>query len=212
MGTIDISKSIKLSGKIGPVIAYVTKDGKQAFRNYTKPQNPRTPKQMAHRAKFALANQALSPLNKIIKRGYPDDKNAYRRLVGKAYHEAVTGDYPHYSFDYGKVQVAAGKLQLPADIYLQFHPLSHTISLGWNPQRPLSSQPGSDNDKLYVVCFNTEKPLEAKTLNGGTRAAGKASVKLPGDWQLDTTHFWIYLVAHDLLENSNSIYLIPTPE
>ncbi|MEA5127263.1 MAG: DUF6266 family protein [Proteiniphilum sp.] len=144
MGTVDLSKLAGLSGRVGPIVTYATKSGKQVFRAYVKPNNPRTPKQMAHRTKFALANQALSPLNKIIKRGYPDDKNAYRRLVGKAYHEAVTGDYPHYSFDYGKVQVAAGKLQLPADIRLQFHPLSYTISLGWNPQLPLSSQPGSD--------------------------------------------------------------------
>lgn len=209
MGTIDFSKSIKLSGKIGPVIAYVTKDGKQAFRNYTKPQNPRTPKQMAHRTKFALANQALSPLNKIIKRGYPNDKNAYRKLVGKAYHEAIAGDYPDYSIAYGKIQIAAGKLQLPADIQLQLHPLSHSITLGWNPLLVCPSQPGSDNDKLYVVCFNTERPLEVKTLNGGIRTAGKSTLQLPGDWPSGSNHFWVYLTAHDLRDNSNSIYFLP---
>ncbi|MEA5127264.1 MAG: DUF6266 family protein [Proteiniphilum sp.] len=48
-----------------------------------------------------------------------------------------------------------------------------------------------------------------KTLSGGIRAAGKTSLNLPEDWQSSTTHFWIYLVAHDLQENSNSIYLIP---
>ena len=209
MGTIDFSKLGAFSGKLGPIVAYVTKDGKQAFREYVVPVDPRTPKQLAHRAKFALVNKALSPLNKVIKRGCPNDKNAYRKLVGKAYHEAIAGDYPDYSIAYGKIQIAAGKLQLPADIRLQLHPLSHTITLGWNPHLACPSQPGSNSDKLYIVCFNTERPLEVKTLNGGIRSAGKASLKLPGDWQPEKTHFWIYLVAHNLQDNSNSLYLLP---
>ena len=43
MGKIDLNK-MGLSGRIGPIIAYVTKGGKQAFRQYTVPSDPKTPK------------------------------------------------------------------------------------------------------------------------------------------------------------------------
>ncbi len=207
MGTIDLSKLIGLSGRIGPLIAYVTKDGKQVFRTYAKPKNPRTSKQVAQRARFAFVNKALSPLNKVIKRGYPDNKNAYRSLIGKAYHEAIMGDYPNYFLDYSKIQIAAGKLQLPEDIRLRFDPLSRTVTFSWNPRLVRLSQPGSDNDKLYIVCFNIDRPFEVKTFKGGIRAAGEASIELPGIWEPGKTHFWIYLNSNDLQRISNSIYL-----
>ena len=96
MGTIDLSKVSGLSGKVGPLVFYVTKNGKQVFRNHVKPTDPGTPKQVAHRAKFGLANKALSPLNKAITRGHPGDPNAYRAMVGKAYREAIEGEYPDF--------------------------------------------------------------------------------------------------------------------
>ncbi len=207
MGTIDLSKAIGLSGKIGPVIAYVTKDGKQAFRSYTKPNNPQTPKQIAQRAKFALANKALSPLNKIIKRGHAGDKNAYRTLVGKAYHEAVKGEYPNYSFDYSNVRIASGKLPLPARIGLQLDPLTRTAVLDWEPQAAGASPAGSDDDSVRIVCFNTDRPQEVELRNGGTRSAGRAQVELPEGWKPGSTHFWVYLTSHDLKYSSDSVYL-----
>lgn len=44
MGKIDIN-SLGISGKIGPIIAYVTKTGKQVFKKYVVPKDPRTEKQ-----------------------------------------------------------------------------------------------------------------------------------------------------------------------
>lgn len=211
MGTIDLSKLTGLSGRIGPIVTYITKGGKQAFRVYVKPNNPRSPKQVAHRAKFALVNRALSPLNKVIKRGYRHDKNAYRTLISKAFREAVTGDYPHFSVDFSKIQIAVGKLQLPADIRLRFDRLSGMATFSWNPHLAWPSQPGSDNDRVHIVYFNTGNPLEVKTFSRGTRADGEASVELSGERQPDITHFWIYFTSHDLQDNSNSIYLACNP-
>ena len=83
----------KLSGKIGPVTTYVL-NGKQVVRTNTIPHDPKTPKQLAHRMKFALVNKGLSPLNRSIKLGHRGDTNAYRLLVGTAYKEAILGEYP----------------------------------------------------------------------------------------------------------------------
>jgi len=209
MGTIDFSKLFGISGKIGPVVAYVTKDGKQVFRSYTKPRNPKTPKQMEQRAKFALVNKGLSPLHKIIKQGHPGDENVYRKLVGKACREAVTGTYPDLRLDYSQIPLAVGRLQLPVDINLHIDTQSHTTTFSWNSQLVYPSQPGSDNDKMNIVCFDSDHSAEVKTFSRCTRAAGKAVISLDADWQPFRTHFWIYLTSHDMQDISNSVYIQP---
>ncbi|SEA15511.1 hypothetical protein SAMN05216331_12215 [Porphyromonadaceae bacterium KH3R12] len=207
MGRIDLSKSGGMSGRIGPVVAYLTKDGKQVFRSYIKPADPKTPGQLAQRAKLGIVNKGLAPLRKVIKQGYPDKGNVYRTLIGKACREAVAGTYPDLYLDYGKIQIAEGTLQLPADIRLHFDPLSHTAVFSWNAQPVNPSLPGNDNDRVHIVCFDTAHPAEVQTLARGTRSAGRASVTLPEDWEPATTHFWIYLASPDLRYNSNSMYL-----
>ena len=52
MGNIDLSK-MGFSGKMGPVVAYVV-NGKQRFRTFTEPRNPKTAKQTEHRSRFGL--------------------------------------------------------------------------------------------------------------------------------------------------------------
>ena len=78
----------KLSGKIGPVIIY-ERNGKQVVRANTKPRDPKTPSQLAHRMKFSLANKGMSPLNSVIKVSYRNSKKDFRKLVGEAYHNAI---------------------------------------------------------------------------------------------------------------------------
>ena len=207
MGRIDLSKLSGFSGKIGPIIAYVTRDGKQVFRTYSKPRNPKTPKQQANRARFALVNKELSPLLIAIKRGYPDIHNAYRTLIGKACREAVAGEYPRFYIDFSKIQIAAGPLQLPSDANVRIDPVARAATFTWDTRLSLPLARGSDNDKVYIVCFNNGKPAEARTLHGGTRASGKAIIELPKEWQPASTHFWLYLGSFDLRHNSNSMYL-----
>ncbi len=158
-------------------------------------------------AKLVIVNKGLSPLHKVIKQGHPGKENAYRILIGKAFREAVAGTYPDLYLDYGKIQIAAGTLQLPADIRLHFDPLSCTATFSWDAQLVNPSQPGSDNDRVNIVCFDTAHPTEIQTFGRGIRAAGKASVTLAGEWQPATTHFWIFLTSHDLRKTSNSFYL-----
>lgn len=207
MGRIDLSNLAGLSGRIGPVIAYVTKDGKQAFRSYTKPADPKTPKQMAQRAKLVIVNKGLSPLRKIIKQGHPGKEDAYRTLIGKACREAVEGTYPELYLDYSKIEITTGRLQLPTDVHLHLDSLSHTAAFRWNTQLVYPSLPGRGNDKMHVVCFDTAHPAEVKTLLGNTRATGETVVEINAKWQPDTTHFWIYFVSHDLRDISNSVYV-----
>ena len=68
MGIIDLKNLGKISGKIGPYVAYVRKDGTQVLREHIIPKDPKTPKQLAYRMRFGMVNKCLSPLNKAIKK------------------------------------------------------------------------------------------------------------------------------------------------
>lgn len=207
MKTIDLSILGKLSGKIGPMVAYVTKDGRQHYRTYVQPANPRTLRQMANRMKFGLASQSLSPLHKAIRRGYPGDEKAFHRLVGKASREAVEGDYPHFRFDYSKVEIARGSLPLPANSRMAYDPAIREARFSWDASPATALFRGSNNDRVIIVCLHADKHPEVVTLHAGNRADGMATLPLPEGWKAAQTHYWLYLTSHDQLENSNSIYL-----
>ena len=104
-----------LSGKIGQFVIYEM-NGKQVVRSNTKPNNPKTPAQMAQRAKFSMACKGMSPLNNVIKIGYKNSDINFGKLISMAYHNAISGIYPDLEFDYSKVSVAKGKVQLPSNI------------------------------------------------------------------------------------------------
>lgn len=79
---------------------------RQIVRVHTVPHDPMTKAQLAQRAKLTLFNMGLSPLNNVIKEGYRNNSGAYRSLVGKTMREFVVGEYPNFSIDYSKIQIA----------------------------------------------------------------------------------------------------------
>lgn len=207
MATFDFTKGI--SGKIGNTVFYTTKDGTQVVRSHVKPKNPRTPKQQASRARFALVNKELRHLVNAIRGGNPRDPNAYRSAVGKACKEAVAGEYPDLYIDYSKIQVASGELQTPRYARVQYDAGAHTAYFEWDPQRADTPSRGRSHDRVFIVLHNTDMHVECSTIQKGIRGDGKASIELPERWQVDTTHFWLYLTTLDFQESSRSIYLEP---
>lgn len=209
MGKIDLSKGFGFSGKMGSVIAYVSKDGRQYFRSYKKPTDPKTIKQMEHRAKFGLVNRELSRLRTPIVLGHRSDPKAYRKMIGKAYREAIGGTYPDLYIDYSKVEIASGNLQLPSDISLEIDKDSKTAHIRWTPELQYSDRPGMNRDHAYIVCLDTTKPDDVRCFMGSDRCKGESIVTLSEDWNVDTSHFWIFFVSRNSRSNSNSVYLNP---
>lgn len=213
MGIVDLKNLGGISGKIGPYVAYVTKDGKQVLRKHTIPRDPKTPKQQAYRMRFGLVNKALSPLNKIIKAGFKNEKNAYRSTVSKALNDAVMGEYPNYRFNYGKIQVTEGKLQLPTFVDILLEKESGKVTINWNPQLIFTTYPGKEDDHVNIVCLNESIPFTKKLVNVATRSAGSVSIDLKSklglsdDYNSSELHFWLYLSTNDLMMKSDSVYL-----
>lgn len=214
MATIKIKGVI--TGKIGPVSIYETKYGTQVVRTYTKPRDPKTPKQLAHRMKFGLVNKGLSPLNEIIKRGFKGNSRTYRRQVGKAYHEAIIGEYPNFKLDYSKIKIAEGELQPLKEFIVNTNNKTGLVSFKWNRDIDPKLKTGNNRDKVNIVCLNEKEKVAIQYNNYGRRSIGEATIELPVGWQTDDTHFWAYLTSDfvegmsiDLTINSDSIFQNP---
>jgi hypothetical protein len=197
----------KLSGKIGNVTTYVL-NGKQIVRSNAIPHDPKTPKQLAHRMKFALVNKGLSPLNSSIKLGHRGDTYAYRSLVGKAYREAIVGEYPNFKLDYSKIKIAEGGLQIPADIKMDFDGIAGFVVFTWVGISLASHIEAKGADQLNVVVFNAKHNVVNSFLGIARRSDGMAKFALPDGWLKDDLHFWTYFMSYSLQMNSDSVYVV----
>lgn len=197
----------KLSGKIGPVTTYVL-NGKQVVRVNTIPHDPKTPKQLAHRMKFALVNKALSPLNSAIKLGHRGDTGAYRSLIGKAFKEAIIGEYPDFALDYTKIKIAEGKLQLPPEIMIEPDFENSTLLLKWDGQVSVSKDLAKDNDQINIVVYNVKENIVNSFSGVAKRSDGYVSITIHNARAPEDMHVWVYFSSFSLQMNSDSVYVL----
>lgn len=213
MGIVDLKKLGLISGKIGPYVAYVSKDGKQILRKHVIPKDPKTPKQLAYRMRFGMVNKSLSPLNRVIKKGFLNTDNAYRKAVSKALNNAVIGEYPEYKLDYSKIQVAEGKLQLPTFVSVNVDSNTKLATVNWNPEPIFDTYPGREDDRVNIVCLNESTPEAVCFHNNAKRSKGTATIDLNSKmvfsklWSIKDLHFWFYLSTYDITQNSDSLYI-----
>lgn len=197
------------SGRIGPVVVFYRND-KRYVRAYTVPRDPKTPAQLAQRAKLKLANQGLSPLSEAIRQGYRNNHKAYRSLVGKAIKEFIVGEYPSFSIDYSKIQLSEGRLLLPEHIEATYNSNIRQVSFRWDTKLSAASKWSRANDIARIVLFK-ESTLETTELYGVVkRSQGGATIHIPAGWNPKIIHCWIYFSSSVLEENSESFYLLLT--
>ena len=213
MGIVDLKKLGLISGKIGPYVAYVSKDGKQILRKHVIPKDPKTPKQLAYRMRFGMVNKSLSPLNRVIKKGFLNTDNAYRKVVSKALNNDVIGEYPEYKLDYSKIQVAEGKLQLPTFVSVNVDSNTRLATVNWNPEPIFDTYPGREDDRVNIVCLNESTPEAVCFHNSAKCSKGIATIDLNSKmvisklWSIKDLHFWFYLSTYDITQNSDSLYI-----
>ena len=210
---IDLNK-LRLSGKIGPIVAYTTKYGTEVIRKHVIPKDPKTPKQLAYRMKFTLVNSSLSPFSKIIKDGYIQKHNAYRGVVSQVLREAIEGEYPNFSINFSKIQLTDGKLKLPSKIdgYLQ----NNSLIISWNPHTKGQPALNRSDDRINIICFDQSKNEVFVKYNAARRGDGEVSIDinklLKRDSESQTINTeklncWVYLSSKYGENNSGSWYL-----
>lgn len=203
MATFKSTTFGKISGKYGDALATQSKaTGKNYLRVASEPTNPRTDKQVAHRAKFGYANSVLVPFYPVFKKNFGGNMGI-RYAVSHAFKNAVTGEYPDFSLDLSNVKVSAGNLADVANLVLEKAGTAK-FRIDWDTTITDNTNPASlaafvffNEDKRQVLSLTTDVPL----------SAGTTTIDMPLIWNDTTIHVWIYFITADSMYKSNSQYI-----
>ena len=205
---VKISESVlgDISGKIGPVVAYM-RNGESIVREHVIPKDPKTPAQLAQRMKLKLANNGLRPLKNQINIGYEGTGFTYRKVVGITMKENIVGGYPNLRIDYSRVKISEGKLQLPDYANVEFDIKTHTAKFYWDNQTPSNSKLGKSNDLVRIFLFNEKHMVGLTAPESENREKGFMTIAIPENWSIDDMHFWLILRSQHFKDKSDSLYI-----
>ena len=179
-------------GKIGKVVGRVV-DGVQMYADYTEAvSNPRTARQIAHRARFAAVIALGKAMKGAVRIGY-HDKSATRKL-NSSFNVFVKENIGNVSYDgeaavttvdYAHVTIADG--EVPAVLFggvTMAEAQKVTVSYAGQGDIPGAN----DDDSVYVVVYSPV--LERSMMGVGPRGAGTLTVTLPSGWAGEAVHVW----------------------
>jgi hypothetical protein len=189
----------RIIGKHGTAVGAI-REGKAVLRIFTPPSNPNSVKQQTQRMKFGLVLSSMKPLRKAITIGF-GSKRCFYQAISLALNSAVSGVFPHFTFDYSKVKVSSGLLAQGVSAKVSLL-AGNLASVEWTPDVWAG---GSANDMLYVVFLDSATGIAKFDLTGVTRQNGKFTVELSAAEPGSTFHVWLFF--SDATQCSNSQYL-----
>ena len=144
------------SGKVGSVIGSNWRSV-DYLRSLPKPSSkPATAKQIAQRAKFALAIEFLSPMRDILNIGFNDKSQNKMTAFNQATNDLlfkIEGEYPDFTIPYPKVKFSTGSLRNVAAV--------HSLSIEGDPTITWTSGggvlEGLPTDVVYLILYHPEK-------------------------------------------------------
>ncbi len=144
-----------MSGRLGDVV-YFWRNGKQLFRSYVSPVNPKTPAQKVQRTKLSVASTLVSQLYGAIKHGHRNTYITFGTICGRVMREAITGESPPFTIDYSKIRIAEGHYK---SHYISSLRTISNPSMRFTWDSALVSYPpqGKLSDRILIVSF-LEKP------------------------------------------------------
>lgn len=191
------------SGKVGTVVGANWRSINY-LRSLPKPsKKPATEKQLAHRAKFALAINFLSPLRELINIGYNDSGQQKETGFNRATSHVISlveGDFPDFSIPYEEVVLSNGSLQpVRATVDLD----AGGASISWTTgSKSLGANP---DDVVNMVFYDTETD-DFFIFQDATRAEG-SYVLAEEDLPTGAYHLWVFATSADNSKRSKSIYV-----
>lgn len=206
MGILENKQGDRLSGRLGDMV-YFWRNGRQLYRSYVAPVNPKTTAQKAQRTKLSVASTLVSHLYGAIKHGHRNTFITFGTICGRVMREAITGESPHFAIDYSKIRIAEGPLQKPLHILASYDPETREMRFIWDSSLVDFPIRGRLSDRIIIVSFLEKPQPEVKTHVVGSRSDREATFTLPEGWDPRDTHFWLYVSSLDGEEHSGSEYV-----
>lgn len=193
----------KISGKYGDALATQSKaTGKNYLRVASEPTNPRTEKQVAHRAKFGFMNSVLVPFYPVFKKNFGGN-TGIRYAISLAYNNAITGEYPDFTLDLSKVIMSEGSLYTVSNTAIEKADLGK-FKVDWDTTVLEKTDPES---QASFVFFNEDTKQVYTCSDNATLMQGTVTIDMPVIWNEANIHVWLYFVSADGLQKSNSQYI-----
>ena len=179
-------------GQIGKVVGKVV-DGVQMYSAYTDAvRNPRTPKQIAHRARFAAAVKLGKSIKGALMVGLRE--TASKRKLTSAFNIFVKKNMGSITYnaetalvtiDYQHVCLAEGDTPFVGFTGVSFSE-ALKVTATYSPNDDI---PGSrDDDSVYVVVYAPGLGMSVMAI--GERSAGTVTVEVPGAYGGEVVHVW----------------------
>lgn len=189
----------KISGKHGTAVAVLRKDGSTYLRIYKKPSNPRTDKQQAHRAKFALTSKSLVPFNPIFKKTL-GITNGISTARSYAFKNTIVGEYPSLSMDYKKLMFSFGSLEKLQSPSVAFN--DGVINLNWDYKKMCNC---NADDSVSIVAFNKDDNQVIHIEDIACRSDKDSKIIIPDSWTKSELYLWAYVTSDD--KKSDSVFV-----
>lgn len=185
----------EFSGRVGNIIGSSWKGMSVMKIRPASVHNPRTPLQQANRGRFALMGRFLASQNRLIRIGWKPavlNTSAFNEAMRYNLATAITGEYPEFTIDYGKIKLSTGKL--PGLSNLQLLASSDvSFTLSWTDNSTLELASGTD---LLMAGMYDEVSGESYTLSGfSTRMEATAEIFLPHNWSARQVHVFVFMVS-----------------
>lgn len=175
------------------------------IKSLPKPSNkPASERQLAQRAKFAMAVSFLRPIKPLLNIGFSDKaqgkQTGFNRALQTLMNDAVRGAYPDFTIDLSAVTFARGGLNAPTSLVVE---QDDGIILRWDPL--VNKYNSFADDELLVIAYNESKGF-MNVYDGARREDGNMSIPLPPSFVGDEIAFWGFMVHRDGQKTSDSVF------
>ena len=206
MGTIKKGVLGSFSGTVGAVIGSSWKGIPYMRSKPLSVKDAKTEKQLSHRLKFGLVMSSLKPMSALLRTGwklYADKQTSFNAATSYTFANAVTGSYPDYAIDPGKILVSRGSLTPAANAAATV--AGKNIEFSWDDNSGAGS--AGQTDKALIALLNVGKHEAITNSNGAERMTGTQTVAIPANWLGDSVELYLGFISEDSREVANSLYL-----
>lgn len=203
MATFKSSTFGKISGKFGEALATQSKaTGKNYLRVASIPTNPRTPKQVEHRARFGYINQVLRAFYPIYKATFGGN-TGIRYGINIAFANAIQGTNPDFSLDYSQLRFTEGALYQSNNVSATKSG-TDSLKVDWDFYEMAGN---NASDTVSIIIYNETADQVIMKQAVALREATTATVQLPDVWVGGNMQCWLFFTAPNGTTFSNSQYI-----
>lgn len=204
MGTYINGINGHFSGKVGDLVG-----SSWLGKNYVKhapgtSNKPKSEKQLAQQAKFALAVRFLHPVKEVLNIGFRQlnrPATGYNMAIKYTLEQAINGCYPNFTIDYSKVQYSRGSYCRPEGVKV----ISGTgcLIIIWHGDAFRFNSSGYD--RVHILVYEPDTNTYLLGPAGVHRMEEAAILAIPDHLSVKTLHTYLFCVS-DTGKVSDTVY------